>query len=271
MLNLGILTNTVLKNDFDTDYESMYVDFIESSSRLINLINAYEISRKALLSNSVECLNFAESLLGASCEIIAEKTVAEMMRTAVNSATKYKKLLLSIKQAVAVFSEDRYASQLQKMRIPVSKRLSKFDEEWTPDISNKKEILPGNYAIARIKNAVDIILDTIDDHSSVSKLLTIRKCITSRYGEEEQDKQIKYIKSWTLGLRYVIVECNRIIKLIRRTVDFVPKKSLLSKSDDESKYKEQTKQRQGPYPDYVKVGVRSDGSTAEFREKRNPW
>lgn len=68
MLNLNILTNKALKNDFDIDFENAYLDWLELYNENTNFLNAIEIVEKARATNSEECIRFAEELLGCSLE-----------------------------------------------------------------------------------------------------------------------------------------------------------------------------------------------------------
>lgn len=63
-LNLGNLTNDASNISF----EDAYIAWLEADQKFIDLMNATEIVEKAKASQSVECIHFAEELLGCSLE-----------------------------------------------------------------------------------------------------------------------------------------------------------------------------------------------------------
>lgn len=64
-LNLGNINKTVVS---DQSFEDAYIEFLEADQQFVNLTNAIEIAEKAKESESMECIRFAEELLGISLE-----------------------------------------------------------------------------------------------------------------------------------------------------------------------------------------------------------
>ena len=63
-LNLGTLTS----NETSMSFEDAYIAWLEAEQQFMNIMNAMEIAEKAKASQSVECIHFAEELLGCSLE-----------------------------------------------------------------------------------------------------------------------------------------------------------------------------------------------------------
>lgn len=89
MLNLGNITAGGVVDSLDVD--EAYIDWMEADAQFVNLMNALEIAVKAQKSESSECLNFAEDLLGCSCEVVttgSSKKITDNAFTAIEGAKK---------------------------------------------------------------------------------------------------------------------------------------------------------------------------------------
>lgn len=79
-LNLGDVNQGAVASD--ESFEDVYLEFLEADQAFVNLINAMEIAEKAQASGSMECMNFAEDLLGYSCEAVLKGDSGKMARNA---------------------------------------------------------------------------------------------------------------------------------------------------------------------------------------------
>lgn len=68
-LNLGSVTNDLVEYG---SFEDAYIDWLEADHEFTNFMNAIEISEKAKASQSMECIGFAEELLGCSLEVLTK-------------------------------------------------------------------------------------------------------------------------------------------------------------------------------------------------------
>lgn len=98
MLNLGN-TNAV-KDDPIEDMitaDELYASFLESDQVIMNVFNAFEIVEKAARSQSNECIQFANDLLGVSCEVVVNNSGTMMNQMNASIDTTINQLARMIK------------------------------------------------------------------------------------------------------------------------------------------------------------------------------
>lgn len=98
MLDLGI-TNAV-KDDPIEDMitaDELYASFLESDQVIMNVFNAFEIVEKAARSHSNECIQFANDLLGVSCEAVVNNSGTMMKQMDISIDTTINQLARMIK------------------------------------------------------------------------------------------------------------------------------------------------------------------------------
>ena len=71
MLDLG-KTNSIKEEQIEdtTTVDEIYASFLEADQTIVNYYNALKIAAKALKTHSNECIEFANDLLGVSCEVV---------------------------------------------------------------------------------------------------------------------------------------------------------------------------------------------------------
>jgi len=71
MLDLGN-TNAIKEEQVEDTItiDEIYASFLEADQKIVNWYNALEIAAKALKTHSNECIEFANDLLGVSCEVV---------------------------------------------------------------------------------------------------------------------------------------------------------------------------------------------------------
>ena len=98
MLDLG--NANVIKDDPIEDMitaDELYVSFLESDQVIMNVFNAFEIVEKAARSQSNECIEFANDLLGVSCEAVVNNSGAMMKQMNTSIDTTINQLARMIK------------------------------------------------------------------------------------------------------------------------------------------------------------------------------
>lgn len=66
--NINIIKEEQVEDTITID--EIYASFLEADQKIVNCFNALEIAAKALKTHSNECIEFANDLLGVSCEVV---------------------------------------------------------------------------------------------------------------------------------------------------------------------------------------------------------
>ena len=86
-LNLGNITNNLV--DANESFDDAYIEWLEADQQFVNAMNVIEIVESAKKTQSVECIHFAEELLGCKLEDIVSTEVKLSPGTMGSNPTHY--------------------------------------------------------------------------------------------------------------------------------------------------------------------------------------
>lgn len=181
-LNLGNVTKDLSE---DMSFEDAYIEWMEADHQFMNIMNAIEISEKAKASQSVECVHFAEELLGASCEVVLTGGAVHIGRHAIMALKHAYSTAKSLHKKV-VSARNHLDDNAAKQTVTVSKSITTYCHGKDSNITSSSL----EKALQLAEEALYNFMTLLDHHSSfASGLPSMAITITKKWKRDLKDDQ----------------------------------------------------------------------------------
>ena len=283
-LNLGNVVEDC--NLMSRSIDDVYMEWLEAYHDVTSVENALEIMLQAKATASVECMQFAEELLGISLEKI-DKIYHQQARKDIRSLrtafTATKRFIKEIERLQNKWKNDQNTTISINIVVWASaERGTEPRPHYVKNKSNSYTEVSVSSALNAIKTALNKwviyyfgtrrpgVKDNLQSAHNHAEGLSENKPNKEKWFGDPNFKDDREERKLNRQLVSILLsEARRIIKYANTHSPSINFSWGYKKPTEPDRVK--TRQRQGPYPDHVKVAVRSDGSTVEFRHNRNPW